>query len=128
MRLYAISLSDSDLNSYSRRGSPKMAKCVEDKLLCNMEGRLTTVHGYLLSNDDNGMPMPADTRAYMSSYFTALKFLCKPISKLLISELEDALYRRELPNIEDAFQQFILVSRYWQCFKAMVKPETSSIC
>ncbi|GJS63273.1 hypothetical protein Tco_0677837 [Tanacetum coccineum] len=57
MRLYAISLSDSDLNSYSRRGSPKMAKCVEDKLLCKMEDRLTTVNGHLFSNDDNGMPM-----------------------------------------------------------------------
>ncbi|GJS63270.1 separase [Tanacetum coccineum] len=83
IRLYAISLADSDLNSYSRNGFPKMEKFAEDKLL--YEG-------------------------YMSSYFTALKFLCKPISKLLISELEDTLFRRELPNIEDAFHQFILVS------------------
>nr|GEU88271.1 separase isoform X1 [Tanacetum cinerariifolium] len=124
LRLYAISLSLSDLNYYSREGSPKMAISGKDisipKLLLDMENRLqrlTTVHGYLLSKVDNGMSMAADTRTYMSSYFTALNFLCEPLTKLMISEREDILcgfddnsYPIKLPNIEDAFHQFILVS------------------
>nr|GEV65846.1 hypothetical protein [Tanacetum cinerariifolium] len=124
MRLYAISLSLSDLNYYSRGGSPEMAISGKDisisKLLLDMENRLqelTTVHGYLLSKVDNGMSMAADTRTYMSFYFTALNVLCEPLTNLMISEREDVLcgfddnsYPIKLPNIEDAFHQFIIVS------------------
>ncbi|PWA35950.1 separase [Artemisia annua] len=49
-------------------------------------------------------------------YFAALKILCEPLSKLIISECENILcglehnsYPMKLPNIEDAFHQFIIV-------------------
>nr|GEZ05676.1 separase [Tanacetum cinerariifolium] len=124
MRLYAISLNLSDLNYYSRGGSLEMEISGKDisisKLLLDMENRLqelTTIHGYLLLKVNNGMSMVADTRTYMSSYFTALNFFCEPLTKLMISKREDVLcgfddnsYPIKLPNIEDAFHQFILVS------------------
>nr|GEW63726.1 hypothetical protein [Tanacetum cinerariifolium] len=80
MRLYVISLSFSDMNYYSRGGSPEMAISGKDisisKLLLDMENRLqelTTVHDVLCGFDDNSYPI-------------------------------------KLPNIEDDFHHFILVS------------------
>ncbi|KAI3788961.1 hypothetical protein L2E82_01744 [Cichorium intybus] len=108
MRLYAITLSMNNLNSYSNGGNTKIPKTGNDvsvlKLLLKVEDQLqslTTTDGLLTQ------------MTYVPLYFTALKFLCGPLSELIISErkdvlsgLEDVSFSLKLPNIQDAFHQF----------------------
>ncbi|XP_071705360.1 separase-like [Rutidosis leptorrhynchoides] len=105
MRLYAFTLSINDLSS-------KMTKAVDDKsiskVLLDLEDELqsfTTAHGSvtILATDMQS--------SYYSFYcFTALKFLCGPLSKLINSKRMDILLCDpiKLPNIVDTFHQFRL--------------------
>ncbi|XP_024980177.1 separase [Cynara cardunculus var. scolymus] len=113
MRLYSIILSINDLNSHSRGGNSKMPKAGKDisipKVLLSMEDqlqRLINTHGsYKLSAEEL-------ESTYKALYFTALNFLCEPLSELINSERKDILCGLEdvsLPNIQDAFHQFRLV-------------------
>ncbi|KAL6573567.1 hypothetical protein OROHE_002026 [Orobanche hederae] len=108
MCLYAIKQSLNCLNL--RGGNSKMLKAGKGisihKVLLKIEDQLrrsTKIHGsYKLSVEDLGSTDKA-------LYFTALKFLCEPISKLINSEHKDILCGLEdvsLPSIEDAFCQF----------------------
>ncbi|XP_071716106.1 separase [Rutidosis leptorrhynchoides] len=111
MRLYAITLSMSDLRYYSRGCNSKTPKAVNDKyiskVLLDLEDELqsfTTVHGSVTI-------LPTDMESYMSLCFNALKFLCEPLSELINSERKNLLCEIEdipikLPNIEDTFHQF----------------------
>lgn len=106
MRLYAITLSMSDLTSYTNEGNNKISKSGKDILL-KVEDQLQTL------NTTDGL---LTQMTYVPLYFTALKFLCGPLSELIISErkdilcgLEEVSFSIKLPNIQDAFHQFGLV-------------------
>ncbi|CAI9287139.1 unnamed protein product [Lactuca saligna] len=111
MRLYAITLFMSDLNSYTNGGNTKISKSGKDisilNILLKVEDQLQT-----LTTTDGLLTQ----MTYVPLYFTALKFLCGPLSELIISErkdilcgLEDVSFSIKLPNIQDAFHQFGLV-------------------
>ncbi|KAI3715733.1 hypothetical protein L6452_22720 [Arctium lappa] len=113
MRLYTITLSINDLNSHSRGGNSRMPKAGKDisipKVLLNIEDQLQRS-----TNTHDSYKRGAEKleSAYKALYFTALKFLCEPISELINSERKDILCGLEdvsLPNIQDAFHQFSLV-------------------
>lgn len=113
MRLYAITLSVSDLNYYSRGGNSKIPKAGNDisvpNLLFKMEDQLQSLRTFCTA---------AHTGTYMPLYFNALKFLCEPLSELINSDrknvlcgFEDVSCPIKLSKIEDAFHQFRLIYR-----------------
>ncbi|KAL4588484.1 hypothetical protein LXL04_001375 [Taraxacum kok-saghyz] len=108
MRLYAITLFMSDLNSYSNGGNTKIPKAEKDISIPNILLKLENQLQSLTTTDDSLTQM-----TYVPLYFTAYKFLCGPLSEMIISErkdvlsgLEEASFSIKLPNIQDAFHQF----------------------
>ncbi|KAK1417650.1 hypothetical protein QVD17_26781 [Tagetes erecta] len=110
MRLYVITFSAGDLNYYSRGGNSKIPKAKNEisvpKLLIDVENQLKSLR----------TSITVHTGTYMPFYFSALRFLCEPLSELIHSERKDILcgfedmsYPIKLSNIAYVFQQFRLV-------------------
>nr|XP_043623197.1 separase [Erigeron canadensis] len=116
LRLYAITLRISDLNYYSRGGNPSLQKVGNDmygsKHLFAMENQLQSLR----------ISISAHVGIYIPFYFTALKFLCEPLSVLINSQRKEILCRSDdmpapvkLPNIENVFRQFRRVFDDYLC-------------
>ncbi|KAL8258316.1 hypothetical protein R6Q59_030357 [Mikania micrantha] len=110
MRLYSIPFSTGDLTYYLRGGNFKIPTSENEisvpNLLLHVENQLQSIR----------ISITAHTGTYIPFYFKSLKFLCEPLSELIQSErkgilcgFDDMSFPIKLPNIEDIFQQFILV-------------------
>ncbi|KAL4573492.1 hypothetical protein LXL04_020300 [Taraxacum kok-saghyz] len=114
MRLYAITLSVTDLNGGNTKKKIAGSLLKMEDQLQDLTAKLGSLTCQCRITEMTNLPL----------LFKALRFLCGPLSKLVISErkdilcgLEDVSFSIKLPNIQDAFHQFGLVFLAYRAYE-----------